>query len=250
MPNQHIFKRLSGVKGFLMSAYASGLAMSSNNKGVERELFIKNFLSEVLPPPYRLSAGEITDRKGNITGQLDIVVEYPFLPSIPSFGVSSPRLYLADAIASVIEVKSDLRNQWKEVEKTCRKVKSITRTQGTYSKGKMNGMINSALPPSTERNKIPFISVGYKGWKSLGTNHDAMKKRLIDTGVDAVLIIESGYYFTNPNGELSGTTFAEGEFAFWSLISAIHQTTKYIETSTIRLSDYIDDQAQPIYSPI
>lgn len=221
--------------------------MAANNKGIEREQFVKNFLSEVLPPPYRLSSGEITDRKGNITGQLDIVVEYPFLPSLPVFGAKNPRLYLSDAVAVIIEVKSDLKKQWNEVKKTCECVKQLTRAQGTYQKGKLNGMLSSALPPSTTRSKIPFIAVGYKGWSKPGLQHDTMEKRLIESSIDAVLIIDSSRYYTNPKGELSGIREASGAFAFWAFISAVHQTTKYIESSSIRFSDYMDTQAEPIH---
>jgi hypothetical protein len=246
MPNKHILKRLSGVQGFLMSAFESGADMTSNSKGVERELFINRFLAEMLPPPYRLGSGEATDREGNITGQLDIVLEYPFLPSIPVFGTSQPRLYLADAVATVIEVKSNVAEKWKEVAKTCATVKALKRTPGTYQKATMDGMINSGLPPFASRERIPFIAVGYKGWRSRGLKQKTMQDRLKESCVDAILIIDESYYCTNPEGELSGTVEARGGFAFWAFISAVHETTKYITRSTIRLGDYVDERAKPI----
>jgi hypothetical protein len=229
-----------------MSAFESGIGMTSNDKGTERELFINRFLAEMLPPPYRLGSGEATDREGNITGQLDIVLEFPFLPSIPVFGTSQPRLYLADAVASVIEVKSDLAKEWKDVVKTCSTVKTLKRSPGTYQKATMDGMINSGMPPFTSKERIPFVAVGYKGWHSQGLRQRTMQERLRESCVDAILIIAESYYCTNPEGELSGTVEARGAFAFWSFISAVHETTKYIERSTIRLGDYVDQKAKPI----
>ncbi len=229
-----------------MSAFESGADMASSNKGIERELFINRFLAEMLPSPFRLGSGEVTDRNGNITGQLDIVLEFPFLPSIPVFGTSQPRLYLADAVATVIEVKSNVAENWKEVVRTCKAIKGLKRTPGTYQKASMDGMINSGISPLTSRERIPFIAVGYKGWHSRGLKQKTMQERLRESCVDAILIIGESYYCTNPEGELSGTVEARGAFAFWSLISAVHETTKYIERSTIRLGDYVDENAEPI----
>jgi len=45
-----------------------------------------------------------------LSGQLDIIVEWPFFASFPA-PLGTQRLYLAEAIAFVIEVKSDLRSQ-------------------------------------------------------------------------------------------------------------------------------------------
>jgi hypothetical protein len=42
-----------------------------------------------------------------MSGALDIVVEFPFLPSFPAPG-GDERLYLAESVALAIEVKSDL----------------------------------------------------------------------------------------------------------------------------------------------
>jgi hypothetical protein len=59
-----------------MSSFESGTEMTSNNKGIERELFINRFLAEMLPPTYRLGSGEATDREGKITGQLDHTITH------------------------------------------------------------------------------------------------------------------------------------------------------------------------------
>jgi hypothetical protein len=105
----------------------AGIAAS---KGREREAFIHFFLSQILPSIPQFGCGDITDCNGQNTqegegksGQLDIVIECPFLPSLPSLGMR--RLYLAESVAAVIEVKSDVASQWDEVQRTAMKVKQL-----------------------------------------------------------------------------------------------------------------------------
>jgi len=83
VPNALVAHRLAGIRGVLTSAYCGGIGMSSASKGKEREFFVDNFLSGALPPPFRVGNGDITDASGAKSGQLDIVVEFPFLPSLP-----------------------------------------------------------------------------------------------------------------------------------------------------------------------
>src|SRR5262249_49094612 len=47
-------------------------------------------------------------------------------PSLPQIS-GKERLYLAESVAAVIEVKSNLSSQWEEVEKTVREVKKLRR---------------------------------------------------------------------------------------------------------------------------
>lgn len=91
-----------------MGAHQAGGSMRSASKGNEREAFINAFLSEILPPQFRFGSGDITDQSANRSGQLDIVIEFPFVPSIPIVAGKSPRLYLAEGVLAVIEVKSDI----------------------------------------------------------------------------------------------------------------------------------------------
>ena len=94
----HIVKRLAGIQGQLISAHAGGGELSSATKGNEREQFIDLFLSQVFPPIYRFGTGDIIDSNGNKSGQLDVVIEYPFVPSLPLVG-GKPRLYLAEGVS-------------------------------------------------------------------------------------------------------------------------------------------------------
>jgi hypothetical protein len=67
----------------LKGVHQAGDRLSNASKGNEREAFINGFLSQVLPPHFRFGSGDITDQHGARSGQLDIVVEYPFVPSLP-----------------------------------------------------------------------------------------------------------------------------------------------------------------------
>src|ERR1700674_4880270 len=104
--------------------------MSSATKGVERQTFIDSFLREVFPTPFRFGSGDATDASGAKSGQLDVVIEYPFSPSLPIVGSAITRLYLAESIAAVVEVKSNVEQQWTEAVATANALRPITRTFG------------------------------------------------------------------------------------------------------------------------
>ncbi len=88
--------------------------MSSATSGQERAAFIDQFLSQAFPSPFRFGTGDATDVVGGRSGQLDVVVEFPFMPSLPIAGGSSSRLYLAESVAAVVEVKSNVGAQWNQ----------------------------------------------------------------------------------------------------------------------------------------
>ncbi len=127
MQNEHIAERLEGIKRMLMGAHHAGSPLSSASRGSEREAFINGFLSQVMPPHFRFGSGDATDQHGVRSGQLDIVVEYPFVPSLPIVAGQSPRLYLAEGVVAVIEVKSDVAAQWGEVKATAKKLATLAR---------------------------------------------------------------------------------------------------------------------------
>jgi hypothetical protein len=114
MPNEYVVQRLMGMQSILNGVHQSGGGLSSATIGQERAAFIDQFLSGVLPPIYRFGSGDATDAAGNKSGQLDVVVEYPFAPSLPIVGAGQSRLYLAESVAAVIEVKSNLAGQWSQ----------------------------------------------------------------------------------------------------------------------------------------
>jgi len=204
MLNSHLFERLRGVQSTLLSIHEAGSGMSSATKGVEREHFINTFLREVLPSSFRFGSGDITDTANNKSGQVDVVVEYPFLPSLPAVS-NGPRLYLAEGVAAVIEVKSDVAAQWSEVEAMAASVKELTRDfRATVTMG----------GPSPEK-QVPILAAGYKGWKKPETVEDHVANGV----VDGILVIDPGI-FVSREGFLE--IKAHGPWALWGLICCLH----------------------------
>jgi hypothetical protein len=205
MPNDFILQRLTGIQTSLIGAHQAGASLSSASKGNEREAFIDNFLGNVLPPVYRFGTGDATDAAGRKSGQLDVVIEYPFAPSLPAVGGSKTRLYLAEGIAAVVEVKSDLSAQWDEVKNTARQLAPLKR--------------NFSARITTGRDvddHIPLFAVGYTGWQKSET----CKKHLEECPeVTGIMIISPGIFSSTFHG-----LGATGPWSLWALISVLHIT--------------------------
>jgi DNA-binding MarR family transcriptional regulator len=206
--NQHILSRLLGIQEKLKALHKAVETASSATKGDDRELFINEFLSEVLPPQFRFGHGDITDLSGKRSGQVDIVVEYPFFPSLP-LGKGSSRLYLAEGVAAVIEVKSNLNsNQWSKVKKTSQRLQQLKRGYGS----------NDVSTPRY----IPLFAVGYKGWSKAET----LNQKLAEGVVNGILVIdEPGLFVWNPPlyvGRNSLIKSASGPWSLWGFIVCLH----------------------------
>ena len=176
------------------------------------------FSKKVFPFPYRFGTGAITDASGEISGQLDVVVEWPFFASFPA-PVGTQRLYLAESVAFVIEVKSDLSGEWDTVEESVSKLNKLRRRWSGHlgsvpvemelpSKQPRIGYAN--LP--TTVSWIPYVVVGFRGYKNVETLNDKFKTIPKERCPDAVLIVESGAYVSRWQSRVSSG--AEGFFAF------------------------------------
>ncbi|MBD1926412.1 hypothetical protein H6F74_09140 [Trichocoleus sp. FACHB-90] len=207
--NQNLFERLEGIQAILKARHKAGKGSSSATKGNDREYFINKFLAEVFPPQFRFGHGDITDLSGKISGQVDIVVEYPFFPSLP-MSQGSSRLYLAEGVAAVIEVKSNLKSQWNQVKKTSDKLVGLKRSFGC----------NEITTPRW----IPLFVVGYEGWQ----DEQKLKEKIEDRKVDGILVINPGLFVWNPPlyiGQDSLTQSARGAWALWAFVVSLHHIT-------------------------
>jgi hypothetical protein len=216
MPNQALVQRLDGIREMLVSGYNAGMPMSAATKGHERELFIDTFLSQVFTPQYRFGSGDAVDREGNRSGQLDMVIEYPLVPSLPIVGNERPRLYLAEGIAAVVEVKSNLSSQWAEVVATASKLAALKRR---YSSGVTIGR--------SAGERIPLFVAGFTGWKTVET----AQQHLNDAPVDGILVVDSGCFVSTI--EFYEAMCAGTSLALWAFISCIHHAASVV-TSTAR----------------
>jgi hypothetical protein len=210
-----IYDRLLGIQQMLVGVHQASDPLSSNSKGVEREAFINGFLREVLPSIYRFGTGDVVDLQGNKSGQLDVVVEYPFAPSLP-ITQSTPRLYLAEGVAAVIEVKSDVATQWKEVLYTAKKLEPIRQDQSGHRS------TVGDVPP----NQLPLFVVGYTGWKTLNT----VTEHLADSpNMAAILVIDSGLFASK--GEYGGNTVEGSSWALWGLVTCIYRAISHLQAT-------------------
>lgn len=174
--NQNIKDVLRGMQCQLMAAYAGSQKSSNKSKGDSREGFIKYFLENILPSVYRIGrSGDIIDANGNESGEVDIIIENPFSPHFVT-GAGGNKLYLAEGVGAVIEVKSHLDKQWTEVKSKVENIKNIKRNLKpiVFTRG-------------VDFSKIPVFVVAYKG------NHVAKKFNEFNK-VDGILVIESGDY--------------------------------------------------------
>jgi hypothetical protein len=179
MSNIHVMSRLQALLDFFRAADAGGSTLSSAVKGAERELFIQYALSHIIAPPFRVGSGDVTDLSGQRSGQLDIVIEYGNSISFPMlYTMHTPRLYLAEGVCAVVEVKSNLAGQWNEVLDSHNRLKPIRRTYADWiSYGRVS-------------EQIPHFAVGYRGWKTMAT----MQRKLDESNLDGLLVLDSGLY--------------------------------------------------------
>jgi hypothetical protein len=81
-------------------------------------------------------------------------------------GLSATRLYLAESIAAVIEVKSDVAKQWPQAQQTASQLEPLQRSFGMQ-------MIMGGFPPKP---KIPLFVAGYTGWKTIETLQSSLSQ--------------------------------------------------------------------------
>jgi len=188
--NDQLKRRLQGIREILMAHHHAGSLLPDAAKGAEREALVREFLEKVFPEPYRFGRGAVTDATGSISGQLDVVVEFPFLASFPAPG-SAQRLYLAESVAFVIEVKSNLSKQWKEVEETVEKISGLRRRWRSHLNVNPEVGISNF---SASFSRIPCVAVGFTGYKKTATLRKKLENTPVDRRPDAALVIESGAY--------------------------------------------------------
>ncbi len=174
-----------------MAHHRATVLLPNAAKGDEREVLVREFLEKVFPAPYRFGCGAITDADERISGQLDVIVEWPFFASFPApLGIN--RLYLAEATAFVIEVKSNLSAQWGEVENTARQLRPLRRLWQAHIGLNSAGTHFDVVGPSLSR--IAFVAVGFTGHHTVETLQHKLQNTPEESRPDAALVVESGAY--------------------------------------------------------
>ena len=247
--NEHLKVRVNGIFEMLVASYNAGIKMSSATKGLEREVFVKNLLSRVFPAHYRFASGDVIDYQGHHSGQLDIVLEFPQRFSLPLLD-GDPRLYIAEKVAAVIEVKSSLSNQWDEVTQKSKMLAEIqrryvghwykdlaeTRKKQKYPNDEVDAILGEAKQFEDVSRRIPFFVVGFDGWEETETIQD----KFVDQNIDGIFQINSRKFVYG-----SGSFFVEDE---WSMVFFL----EYLEEELFKYGGMlpIADNYQDWFKPV
>jgi len=95
----------------------------NGDKGSAREVFLNGFLHSAFPKKYVIGRGEIVDRDGSVSPQVDIAV---YDETFPAFNYGSGNHYMAEGVQAHIEVKSNLtKEELRDVLAKTKKVKAL-----------------------------------------------------------------------------------------------------------------------------
>ena len=130
---------------------------------------------------------------------------------------------MAESVAAVIEVKSDLSSQWDDVERTAREVKQLCRP--------LRRDLNPSVPPGRGYpDPIPVFAVGYKGWSKLETVKEHFGHENL---VNGILVIESGLFAAHHIWPYRRPGFDETRvsYAMWNVQGAMASGVSYARFS-------------------
>jgi hypothetical protein len=111
------------------------------------------------------------------SGQIDLVIEYPFFPSFPLLGTSQQRLYLIESVAMAIEVKSG-RRQFDDAISTMKRFNALRADADWLKHGEPQpphepGRIRTSVRGRGWHTSFPgrtcFAVVLYEGWENAET---------------------------------------------------------------------------------
>lgn len=193
---ESLLQRLNGIRDVLVAHHAAGAMLPSAAKGSEREVLVRDFLARVFPPSFRFGSGAVVDGSGAESGQLDVVVEFPFFPSFPTPGADE-RLYLAESVAFVIEVKSNLSKQWHQVEQTAERLRPLKRSWCSSLLLGKDGVFEIG---DASESRIPLVTVAFTGHTSVEAVEAQLARTPEGKRPDSVLVIDSGVYVSHLTG--------------------------------------------------
>jgi hypothetical protein len=209
--HDEVVNRLDSMRRAAMAVFHGGSDLSAASRGTEREFFVNSILRSVFSPTVRFGSGDVIDSFGAKTGQLDVVVEVPTMFSLPTLP-GSPRLFFAEGVSAVLEIKSNLATQWKEVEDTAKKTQRLRRMYDKHRlaqqikefeivgpKGEPGQAVDEILAVLRQRwvqmpdgppERIPIYAVGFTGWKTLET----LQTHVANLDLDGALVLDAGIF--------------------------------------------------------
>lgn len=225
--NRHLLKRLQSIQETLETQHANVESLPDARRGWQSKLFLAEFLTKVFTGRQQFSTGSIMDSDGNLATEVDIAVVHPNAPSFPMSGPSQDRLLMAEGVAMVIEVCSDISSNLAAIGSTVRRIRRLRRrTDQLITPGKR-------FPED-----LPVVAVGYGGFG----DHERLKRRLSSISDDyrpnGVLIIEPGLF------EGFGIR-ARGAVALYALCMVINRALHQLDGVAPDLGAYVQDDPQP-----
>jgi hypothetical protein len=131
----------------------TSVAGASANLGSAREILLRGFLGQVVPPHLKVESGEIWDSVGGETGQIDVVLSRSDVPRLPIGDPNGISAFIAEGVYAAIEVKSNLSTE--EFEGSLGKLRRVASLKVLPS------VVLSAGPPPLDR---PIRAVfGFEG---------------------------------------------------------------------------------------
>ena len=107
--HQRTHQILASAEDELAAAFrrAEASFQHMGDRGDARESAVRSFLTDQLPARFVVSAGEVMDAAGNVSGQTNVVI-YDGLNTRPLFTTNGVALLPAEALLATVEVKSKL----------------------------------------------------------------------------------------------------------------------------------------------
>jgi len=189
---------------------------NSDIKGAVREGILGLIMNQFFPPHCRTGNGEIIDQFENRSGQCDIVIEYPFFPSIPFQSGLESRLYISEGVAFVIEAKSNFSDQFSQIVSKAGQILALKPKVGSVFSAGIEG--DEFYPPETniylgsERYSIPFYVISYDSKWSVEKIQSKMQTH---NYIQGVLIIKDQVYIS----QYYKNQIIDGPMSLWAMIS-------------------------------
>ena len=214
--NKLLKERIAAIQKIAIAHYEAGAGMANAAIGAEREVFVRELMQKIFPNAYRFSSGEIIDRDGERSGQVDLVLEFPHEPTFPS-PVANERLMLAESVIVAFEIKSGW-GQLDEVVTKTKKVNSLSRdVKWIMSSDDDEGDPRFSTEALELAKRIPLIGVFYKGPVKFDTVKDAYHKINATERPTALLTLNNGHFIYNGT-ELTGVN---GVFGMLCLVTEL-----------------------------
>lgn len=174
-----------GAMTELRGAYEKSEGAPSAVAGSLREEGIRRAIEHSLPTIAKLYSGEIVDRFGGHSGQLDGMIVHATGSAIAT-SPTEPRIALAEGVVAIVESKSNLSSQWDEVQATWDKIRVLRRFR------EPRGVWGFRQPQASDW-AFPFIVMARAGWRRPETLRDkaaALRASFGDVAAPSVIVVQ------------------------------------------------------------